>query len=29
MNEDVTQRIANDADESSPRKIMVVLYCTS
>ena len=27
-NENVTKRIANDADESSQRKILIVLYCT-
>ena len=27
-NEDVTKIIANDADESSQRKILIVLSCT-
>ena len=27
--EDATKRIANDADESSQKKILIVLYCTS
>ena len=27
-NEDVTKSVANDADESSQRKILIVLCCT-